>query len=242
MMPTRELYLAGVLVLLVLVPAAAGAQSQAGPAYVTRAVDGVTLYADVAGRIETVRYLGVRVPRIDDPNYGNSPYAASAREANRRLVEGRWIWLLFDREPRDAQGRLRAWVWRDALFVNGALVYGGWAVGTATDPQLAEYFAMFESGARQGGRGLWRSPRSIAYYQPQPITLGDSDTDGSDGADTRVFSAPAPFPPPQSSAPGRTSAPSAAAAPTPSVPSSSMSGGAGYSTPSRSTGSSRTVK
>jgi micrococcal nuclease len=242
MTPTRGLYLTVLFLLLALMPAPASAQTQAGPAYVTRVVDGVTLYADVAGRIEVVRYLGVRVPRIDDPNYGNSPYAASAREANRRLVEGRWIWLLFDREPRDAQGRLRAWVWRDALFVNGALVYGGWAVGAATDPQLAEYFATFESGARQGGRGLWRSPRSIAYYQPQPITLGDGDTDGSDGVDTRVFSAPAPFPPPQSSAPGRTSAPSAAAAPTPSVPSSSMSGGAGYSTPSRSTGSSRTVK
>ena len=242
MTPTRGLYLAGLFLLLALAPAPASAQSQAGPAYVTRVVDGVTLYADVAGRIEVVRYLGVRVPRIDDPNYGNSPYAASAREANRRLVEGRWIWLLFDREPRDALGRLRAWVWRDGLFVNGALVHGGWAVGAATDPQLAEYFATFETSARQGSRGLWRSPRSIAYYQPQPVTLGDNDTDGSDAGDTRVFSAPAPFPPPQSSAPGRTSAPSAAAAPTPSVPSSSMSGGAGYSTPSRSTGSSRTVK
>ena len=75
-------------------------------------MDGVTLYADIAGHIEVVRYLAWRrVPRINDPNYGNSPTAASAREANRRLVEGRWIWLLFDREPRDAQGRLRAWVW-----------------------------------------------------------------------------------------------------------------------------------
>ena len=211
MTPTRGLYLAGVLVLLVLAPAPAGAQSQAGPAYVTRVVDGVTLYADVAGRIETVRYLGVRVPRIDDPNYGNSPYAATAREANRRLVEGKWIWLLFDGQPRDAQGRLRAWVWRDGLFVNGALVRGGWAVGAATDPRLVEYFATFEASARQDGRGLWRSPRSIAYYRPQPVSLGDSDADGPDAGDTRIFSAPAPFPPPQSSAPGRTAVPSAAA-------------------------------
>ena len=204
MRPTRGLYLAGVLVLLVLVPAPAGAQSHAGPAYVTRVVDGVTLYADVDGRIETVRYLGVRVPRIDDPNYGNSPYAVAAREANRRLVEGQWIYLLFDGQPRDAQGRLRAWVWRDGLFVNGALVRDGWAVGAVTDPRLAEYFATFETSARQEGRGLWRSPRSIAYYRQQPVTWATADADGPDAADTRVFSAPAPFPPPVSSSPGRT--------------------------------------
>jgi len=86
MTPTRGLYLTVLFLLLALMPAPASAQTQAGPAYVTRVVDGVTLYAGVAGRIEVVRHLGVRVPRIDDPNYGNSPYAASAREANRRLA------------------------------------------------------------------------------------------------------------------------------------------------------------
>jgi endonuclease YncB( thermonuclease family) len=227
--------------MLALLPEPVAAQSYAGPVYVLRVVDAVTLYADVNGQIETVRYLGLRAPLIEDPLYGTRPYAVAAREANRRLVEGRWIWLVFDGEPRDAQDRLRAWVWRDSLFVNGALVDGGWAVPTVTDPTLVEYFGKLEIGARQDGRGLWRSPRSIAYYRQQP--RGDTiDAGGPDSGDTRVFSAPAPFAPPASSSPGSTSsAPSRA--PTPGVSSPSSSGGMGYTPPSssRSTGG-RTVR
>jgi endonuclease YncB( thermonuclease family) len=238
----RGVSLTGLLWMLALLPAPVAAQSYSGPAYVMRAVDGVTLYADVNGQIETVRYLGLRVPLIEDPLYGTRPYAVAAREANRRLVEGQWIWLLFDGQPRDALGRLRAWVWRDSLFVNGALVHGGWAVPTVTDLTLVEYFGKLEIGARQGGRGLWRSPRSIAYYRLQP--RGDTiDAGGPDSGDTRVFSAPAPFPPPTYSSPGRTSSAPSSPASTPSVSSSSSSGGMGYTPPSssRSTGG-RTVK
>jgi endonuclease YncB( thermonuclease family) len=240
--------LTGMLVMLALLPVSAAAQSYAGPAYVMRAVDGVTLYADVNGQIETVRYLGVRVPLIEDPVYGSRPYAVAAREANRRLVEARWIYLVFDGQPRAAQGRLRAWVWRDGLFVNGSLVNSGWLVPTVTDLSLVEYFGNLETGARQDARGLWRSPRSIAYYRQQP--RGDTiDAGGPDSGDTRVFSAPAPFAPPAPSSPGRTSsapgrtssAPSLT--PTPSVSSPSSSGGMGYTPPSssRSTGG-RTVR
>ena len=233
--------LTGWLLLLALLPAPVAAQSYAGPAYVMRAVDGVTLYADVNGQIETVRYLGVRVPLIEDPITGTRPYAVAAREANRRLVEGQWVWLLFDGQPRDAQDRLRAWVWRDSLFVNGALVNGGWAVPTVTDPTLVEYFGKLEIGARQDSRGLWRNPRSIAYYRQQPRD-DTMDAGGPDSGDTRVFSAPAPFAPPASSSPGRTSS-GPSPAPTPSVSSPSSSGGMGYTPPSSSRSiSGRTVK
>jgi len=239
MKPTWGRVLTVVLVVLALIPAPGSAQAprQAGPAYVTRVVDGTTLYADVAGRIEAVRYLGVRVPHIEDPTYGFSPYDVAAREANRRLVQGRWIWLVFDGEPRDKQGRLRAWVWRDTLFVNGALVRAGWAVNASTDPRLAEYFGTFETAARQDGRGLWQSPRSIAYYRPVPP--GSADTD-MDGIDTRVFSSPAPFGPPRTTTPGTGFAPPGTAN-IPSVSTSPMTGGASRS-PGSAYGSTRTVK
>jgi endonuclease YncB( thermonuclease family) len=225
---TRGLSLAALLALLTLAPVPAGAQGYAGPAYVTRVVDAVTVYADVAGRIETVRYFGVRVPRIEDPRYGNEPYAIVSREGNRRLVEGSWIWLVFDGEPRDAQGRLRAWVWKNGLFVNGALVRDGWAVAAVTEPRLVEYFGALEATARTERRGLWRSASSLAFFRPRPITdLADTDVGGPDSVDTRVFSAPAPFAPvilPPGG--GRSSAPlpsggSSVSAPAPSSSSSS---------------------
>ena len=196
MAATRVLSLARLLMLVALTPASAAAQAQVGPAYVTRVVDGVTIYADVAGQIETIRYLGVRVPRIEDPRYGSRPYAVASREGNRRLVEGQWIWLMFDGPTRDAQGRLRAWVWKDGLFVNGALVRDGWVVPAVTEPRLVEYFGALEANARGDRRGLWRSPASIAYFRPRPITdTADADVGGPDSLDTRVFSAPAPFAP-----------------------------------------------
>ena len=242
MTPTRTLFLVGLLALVALAPASAAAQAQVGPAYVTRVVDAVTIYADVAGRIETVRYLGVRVPRIEDPQRGNEPYALVSREANRRLVEGKWIWLMFDGAPRDSQGRLRAWVWHDGQFVNGLLVRNGWAVPAVTEPRLVEYFGALEADARSGRRGLWRSPYAVAYFRPRPITeLADTEVGGPDSADTRVFSAPAPFAPvimPPSG--GRTSAPlpSSGGSVSTTAPSSS---GMPYTPPSsRSTG--RTVK
>jgi endonuclease YncB( thermonuclease family) len=240
MTPMRTLVLAGLLALVA--PVSAAAQAQIGPAYVTRVVDAVTIYADVAGRIETVRYLGVRVPRIEDPRYGNEPYAIVSREGNRRLVEGQWIWLMFDGAPRDAQGRLRAWVWKDGLFVNGALVRDGWAVAAVTEPRLVEYFGALEANARIERRGLWRSASSIAFFRPRPITdAADTDIGGPDSADTRVFSAPAPFAPViMAPSGGRSSAPPVSGGGTVSAP---TTGGMPYTPPtSRSTGSSRTVK
>ena len=241
MTPTRTLFLVGLLALVALGPASAAAQAQVGPAYVTRVVDAVTIYADVAGRIETVRYLGVRVPRIEDPQRGNEPYALVSREANRRLVEGKWIWLMFDGAPRDSQGRLRAWVWHDGQFVNGLLVRNGWAVPAVTEPRLVEYFGALEANARTDRRGLWRSASSIAYFRPRPITdAGDTDVGGPDSVDTRVFSAPSPFAPVIMPPSGRSSAPPASGGGPVSAPAPS-SGGMPYSTPSsRSTG--RTVK
>ena len=236
------LCLTSLLAALALIPALASAQrSQAGPAYVTRVVDGTTLFADVGGRMEAIRYLGVRVPHIEDPAFGFRPYDVAAREANRRMVEGKWIWLVFDREPRDAQDRLRAWVWRDTLFVNGALVRAGWAVNASSDPQLAEYFGSFETAARQEARGIWRSPRSIAYYRPVPPGSADTDTDG---IDTRVFSAPAPFGPPKSPTSGTGFSPPGSAN-VPSLSSSPMTGGAGYGAspgPGARSGTTGTVK
>jgi len=147
--------LAGVVSLLALVsaPRPAHAQAQAGPAYVTRVVNGDTIYAELGGRLEAVRYLGVNTPRIEHPAYGAESYATIAREANRRLVEGKWVFLVFEGPARDRYGRLLAYVWSGSTFVNAALVHYGYGEAAAESTAgYAAYFRTLEEGARRDAR------------------------------------------------------------------------------------------
>jgi micrococcal nuclease len=184
----------------------------AGPAYVTRVVEGDTVYAEVGGRLEAVRYLGVNAPRIEHPTRGTDLYAMVAREANRRLVEGKWIRLVFDGQPRDRFGRLLAYVWVDDVFVNAALTHLGFAeaAATTTVTRYGEYFRSLETGARQDARGLWRDPEAGKYHRPRPAEGTAEATEyeerAADASGGRVFSAPAPFIP--TPTPGTGAAPS----------------------------------
>jgi micrococcal nuclease len=187
-----------VIATLAVVSPVAHAQTSAGPAYVTRVVDGDTLYAELGGRLEVVRYLGVNTPRIEHPFYGAERYAALAREANRRLVEGKWIRLVFDGEPRDRFGRLRAYVWVGDRFVNALLVHHGYGeVAAASRAGYAEYFRTLQEGAQRDARGIWRDPSAQVYHRPRSTEVdadtGDREERGMTTTGGRVFSAPAPF-------------------------------------------------
>jgi len=192
--------------LLLLGLAVTPALAQSGVAYVTRVAEGDLIYAEFGGRIETIRYLGINVPVVEHPTRGREPYAAVVRERNRQLVDGRWVRLGFEREPRDEHGRLHAYVWVGDVFVNAALLHYGYAEAAppAPDVRYAGYFKDLENGARGARRGLWRYGDVVAFYKPGGLEqTGDSDYLGRPavGAGGRVFSAPAPFipsPPPGS--------------------------------------------
>jgi micrococcal nuclease len=208
----RSFALAAVALVVALTGAAAPAwaQSVTGPAYVTRVVDGETLYAEVAGRLEVVRYLEVNAPQIAHPTRGPEPYAALTREVNRRLVEGKWIYLVFEGEPRDRFGRLLAYVWVGDVFVNAMLIHRGFGeAATSTTPTpYGEYFRSLEAGARQDARGFWSDADARTYHRPRPAAgtpeASEFEERAADASGGRVFSAPAPFVPtfsPGSSAP-----------------------------------------
>jgi micrococcal nuclease len=204
------------LLTLAVVPLPASAQGLVGPAYVTRVVAGDTVYAEVGGRLEVIRYLGVNSPLIEHPTRGADAYADAVREINRQLVEGRWIRLGFDDQPRDRYGRLLAYVWVGNLFVNAAMIHYGYgeAAASTTSTRYGEYFRTLEVGARQDARGLWRDPEALTYHRPRPAereSAGDYEERAADASGGRVFSAPAPFIP--------------AATPTSSVPTVGVPGG-----------------
>jgi micrococcal nuclease len=180
--------LVGVAFLLGCVGAAASVQGQTtvGPAYVTRTVDGDTLYVELGGRLEVVRYLGINTPRIEHPLYGPGRYAMLAREANRRMVEGKWVYLTFEGPIRDR-------------FVNAALVHRGYAeTATASTAGYAAYFGSLQEGARREARGVWRDPTAALYHRPRSTEQAADEQDQDAGVTSggRVFSAPTPFLPP----------------------------------------------
>lgn len=122
-------------------------------ALVTRVIDGDTVVLDSG---ERVRYIG-----IDSPEKSGSPEVVAlgraATEHNRRLVEGKTVRLEFDVRPRDRHGRLLAYVYVDAIFVNARMVEDGYAFAYTVPPdvQYAERFRELERQAREERRGLW---------------------------------------------------------------------------------------
>lgn len=130
-------------------------------AVVTRVVDGDTLDADISGRDERVRLIGINTPETVDPR---RPVECFGKEASDRLKHllpaGTAIRLERDIEERDAFGRLLAYVvTADGTFVNLEMVRGGYATTLSLRPNVAHQrsFRLAEQQARADGAGLWGS-------------------------------------------------------------------------------------
>jgi micrococcal nuclease len=128
-------------------------------ATVTRVVDGDTVKVRVAGRRETVRYIGVDTPESVKPGTPVQCFAKAASARNRQLVAGQPVTLRTDAEARDRYGRLLAYVYRrrDGLFVNAALVRDGYARTLTIPPNVshAPELDALQRAARVARRGLW---------------------------------------------------------------------------------------
>ncbi len=181
---------------LAIVLAATGAAHAQQPllGYVTRVVDGDTIYVAIGSRIEAVRYIGINTPQTHHLTDGREPFGEEAYRINHQLVDGKWVTLVLDVQHRDRHGRLLAYVWVDGRFVNGELVHRGYAEAATYPPnvQYVEYFDSLEQDARAGRRGLWAGPTSgsadaSAFRWPRMKTP-ETDTVGS----SMIFSAPLP--------------------------------------------------
>jgi micrococcal nuclease len=134
-------------------------------AKVVRVVDGDTIVASVDGADSYVRYIGVDTPETVKPGTPVQCFGKRASAENHRLVDGRTVRLVFDRERRDDYGRLLAYVYTAAgggghsRFVNATLVRGGYARTLTIPPNTAHapLFDRLEARAGQSGRGLWGS-------------------------------------------------------------------------------------
>jgi micrococcal nuclease len=126
---------------------------------VTRVVDGDTVKVWLGGRPQTVRYIGMDTPETVKPNTPVQCFGKSASAENAHLVGGARVTLRLGAEPRDRYGRLLAYVYRgrDGLFVNAALVRGGFARTLTIPPNVAHAreLGRLQAAAHAAGRGLW---------------------------------------------------------------------------------------
>jgi len=141
----------------VIVAAAAVVSGQTLSATVTRIVDGDTIYVDLGGRVEKVRYIGMDTPETHHPTRGEEPGGREATAVNRRLVEGQTVRLELDVRQRDRYGRLLAYVYVGETMVNAELVRLGYAQVMTVPPNVrhARLFLELQREAREAGRGLW---------------------------------------------------------------------------------------
>jgi micrococcal nuclease len=126
-------------------------------AFVVRAVDGDTIEARIGKRLEDVRYIGVDTPETVKPDTPVQCFGPRASRFNHRLVEHRWVRLVFGVERRDVYDRLLAYVHLGRRFVNASLVQRGLARSLTIPPndRFAPLFRRLELRAARAGRGLW---------------------------------------------------------------------------------------
>ena len=123
---------------------------------VVEVVDGDTVEVLINGTREPVRYIGIDTPEVD-PSIGVECFGERASEANRELVAGETVRLVFDAERRDRYDRLLAYVYLGERFVNAELVREGYATTLTIPPNdtHAPLFERLERRAGAAGRGLW---------------------------------------------------------------------------------------
>jgi micrococcal nuclease len=118
--------------------------------------DTITVRLD-GGRTERVRYIGIDTPESVKPDTPVQCFGPRASAFNHRLVERRWVRLVFGVERRDIYGRLLAYVHVGRRFVNASLVRRGLARSLTIPPndRFAPLFRRLELRAARTGRGLW---------------------------------------------------------------------------------------
>jgi endonuclease YncB( thermonuclease family) len=127
-------------------------------AEVQRVSDGDTFVADVGGRRERIRVIGVDTPESVAPNRPDEPYGEEASDFAKRYLDGETVRLAGDAEPRDRYGRMLAYVWlADGTFWNALLVAEGYAQQLTIPPNVtyASLFRRLAAEARRQDRGLW---------------------------------------------------------------------------------------
>lgn len=171
----------GILILGILLPSAKGFLTKhvvsnltMETARVVRVVDGDTLVAEIKGKHEKIRLIGIDTPESVHPDAKkNNIYGEKASAYVKSILkEGDTIYLEEDEKDQDQYGRLLRYVWLETpnnaksyeqikeKQLNGKLLYEGYAVAKSYAPNT-KYRRKFEIIAEEAmncKNGLWQYP------------------------------------------------------------------------------------
>jgi len=122
---------------------------------VVRVIDGDTI--EIEGN-KKVRYIGINTPELKDPRKPVGCFAQEAADENKKLVEGKEVFIQKDVSEVDKYKRLLRYVWVGDTFVNDYLVRQGFAQ-VSTFPPDVKYYQQFleaQTEAKENNRGLWK--------------------------------------------------------------------------------------
>ena len=126
---------------------------------VVSVIDGDTIGAEVDGKTETVRLLGIDTPEVDSPYTEEECFGQEAKEYATQLLNGREVYLIPDKQSsdRDKYDRLLRYVFLpDGLFVEAELIKKGYAYNYIYEPfEFMKQFDFWEKQAKESKIGLW---------------------------------------------------------------------------------------
>lgn len=151
-----------------------GGDGQLETVTVKRVIDGDTVELSDGRR---VRYIGIDTAELSDARQPQRCYASVASAKNRELVEGKQVRLERDISDIDPYGRLLRYIYVDDVFVNEALVRGGYANVSIYPPDVKyiDQFLAAEAYARENELGFWGS---------ECADISESDSAGSPQVDS----------------------------------------------------------
>jgi len=124
---------------------------------VSRVIDGDTIELENG---QKVRYIGIDTPETVDPRRDPQCFGQEASLQNKKLVEGKEIYLEKDISQTDKYGRLLRYIYLEEndISINEQLVREGYAVASNYPPDIKyqEKLRLAEQEARTNQKGLWQ--------------------------------------------------------------------------------------
>ena len=122
--------------------------------FVHRVIDGDTFVLSTG---ERVRFIGMDTPETHHPRKPKEPYGKEATKFTKKMVEGKYVELKYDKQRYDRYKRLLAYVYVDGIFLNAELVKRGLARATEYKPNVkySKLFKKLERQAKAKKLGIW---------------------------------------------------------------------------------------